>query len=208
MPPETPYRGGPPPTPPHPPAGLGALWGQIALAAVLVLARGLWALGLRDGQALRVLSYAVPVLGLGAAAWLGVWAVPRWVILTLRRRGAAARAHGRRAALVAGFLVAAAATERAAQRDLDARMARVVEAVERYRSDRGHFPVHLADVTPAYLDAVPTPWRLNHGCGFAYVRTGERVALRRNDLDDDGAWPCSSRHGVRYRFLTHRWDVW
>lgn len=208
MPPETPYRGGIPAARNPPPGGLGALWGPLALAMVLVFARGLWVLGLRDGQALRALSYAVPVLGLGAVVWLGLWAAPRWVFLALRGRGVEARGLARRAARVGAFVVAAAATEGAAQRDVDARMERVVEAVERYRADRGHFPVHLADVTPAYLDAVPTPWRLNAGCGFTYVRTGERVVVRRSDLDDDGAWPCSSRHGVRYRFLTHRWDAW
>lgn len=208
MPSETPHRGVLPATRRAPRPGRGALWGQVALASVLVFARGLWAVGLRDGPVLRALSYAVPVLGLAAAAWLSAWAVPRWALLALRRQGSEARAHGRRVGFVAAFLLAAVVTERAAQRDADARMERVVEAVERYRADRGHFPVHLADVTPAYLDAVPTPWRLNHGCGFTYVRTGERVQLRRNDLDDDGAWPCSPQHGLRYRFLVHRWEAW
>jgi hypothetical protein len=173
-----------------------------------MFARALWTLGLRDGPVLRALSYAVPLLGLASAAWLGVWAIPRWALLAMRRQRGEARAYDRTVALVAGFLLAAVVTERAAQRDVDARMERVVEAVERFRADRGHFPVHLVDVTPAYLDAIPTPWRLNHGCGFAYVRTGERVLLRRNDLDDDGAWPCSTRHGLRYRFLAHRWETW
>ncbi len=180
----------------------------MVVACALVAARGLWVAGLRGPRALAMLAWIVPVLALAAAAWLCVWAAPRWVFLAVRGRGIEARAHARRSAWVLAFVAAAAITERTVQRDVDARMEAVVSAVERYRADRGHFPVRLRDVTPRYLREIPSPWPLNRGCGYAYLRTGERVMLLRDNLDDRGQQPCAPQHGLRYRFLTLRWENW
>ena len=181
-------------------------YGVAALALISV--RGLWVAGLRGGRDLSTLAWSVPVLALGVAAWVVLWCVPRWIFLALRRRRGEARAVATQAAMGLAFVGVAAGTEREVQRRVDARMESVVTAMTRFREERGHFPVRVEDVVPRYLPAIPTPWYFNAGCGFGYIRTGERVMLLRENLDDDGERPCVPQHGLRYRFLTLRWETW
>ncbi len=182
--------------------------GSGAAALVLIVARGLWVAGLRGGRELSTLAWSVPVFAMGVAAWVVLWCCPRWILLALRGRRAEARALARQAAMGLAFVGCAASTEREVQRRVDARMETVVSAMTRFREERGHFPVRVEDVVPRFLPAIPTPWPFNAGCGFSYIRTGERVMLLRENLDDEGERPCVPQHGLRYRFLTLRWEAW
>jgi hypothetical protein len=183
-------------------------WAVALLVGLVIGARGLWAAGVRESPALNELALLVPALACGAVAWLFVWAAPRWIYLRLRGEGATARGLARAAAAALLAVVAAALVERWVQRAVDERMEVVVAAVERYRADRGYFPVDLRDVTPGYLREIPPAWPLGRGCGYVYVRTGEGVALRRSDLDDRGERGCAPEHGVRYRFHSRQWVTW
>jgi hypothetical protein len=208
MPPDSPYRGRSKVMPSAPPRGR-VFWLACTVAALaLIVVRGLWVAGLRNGHDLSTLAWMVPVVALGVTGWIALWACPRWVFLMLRHRRDEARALSLYAAMGLGFVAVTAVVEREVQRRVDARMESVVAAMTRFREERGHFPVHVEDVVPQYLSSIPTPWPLNAGCGFNYIRTGERVMLLREALDDDGDRPCAPQHGLRYRFLRQRWETW
>lgn len=184
-------------------------WLGISVAALaLIFVRGLWVAGLRNGRELSTLAWLVPLVALATVAWLCLWAIPRGMFLGLRGRRSEARSLAVYGLIGVGFVLGAALVEREVQRRVDARMEAVVTAMTRFREERGHFPVRVEDVVPRYLPAVPTPWFFNAGCGFNYIRTGERVMLLRESLDDDGVRPCVPQHGLRYRFLTQRWATW
>ncbi len=208
MDPRIPYRGAVAPVPPDPPLPWTLLALELLLVVSLAAARGVWVAGLRGSEALRLVATAAPLVALASAAVCVLWALPRGVYLALRRRRAALVAHLAHTAPWITAAVLTAGIEHAMQRHVDRRMESVVTAVERFTADRGRYPVRLDDVVPRYLSSVPAPWPLHNGCGFNYVRTGERVQLLRDSLDDTGRRLCDPQHGLRYRFLLQRWEAW
>ena len=208
MPLESPYRSPSSAMSSEPSRGLLYWVGLVAAGVALILVRGLWVAGLRAGRDFALLASTVPVFALATAAWVALWCSPRAALFALRKRRAEARHAALQAVLGVAFVGSAAGVEREIQRRVDARMETVVAAMTRFREERGHFPVRIDDVVPRYLDAIPTPWPYNAGCGFNYIRTGERVMLLREHLDNDGERPCVPQHGLRYRFLPQRWESW
>lgn len=171
---------------------------------LLFVSRFVWELGFRDGHLLAVMAW----LGVVVVAFVVLWAlgvaVPVAVWSARRGRHDALRELLRWIAGTLGFALLTTLACLAARREVDRRMERVVEAVQRFRAEHHRFPVRLEDLVPRYIDAVPQAWPLTDACPYFYRRRREVVALIRRNLDTEGR--CIATGQREHDFLGNRWD--
>lgn len=89
-------------------------------------------------------------------------------------------------------------------REESRRATQVARAIERFRDERGYYPVRLVDLTPHYLKSIPASRvRANHGCEFLYVSYNPPLLGKLNNTEWAGG--CVMNDGEIYDFLRRRW---